>query len=38
MKQLSDYHTFTLLDTGEAFPIGCQKIFYQIDFAVKDDL
>jgi hypothetical protein len=38
LKQLTDYHTFIVLDSGEADPNGYQKIPYRILFDVKYDL
>jgi hypothetical protein len=36
--QLTDYQTFIVLDSGEDFPIGYQKIPYHLVFDVKYDL
>ena len=38
LKQLSDYQTFLVLDSGEVIPNGYQKIPYHIVFDVKYDL
>jgi Reverse transcriptase (RNA-dependent DNA polymerase) len=38
LKQLTDYETFIVLDSGEKIPIGYQKIPYHIVFDVKYDL
>jgi hypothetical protein len=38
LKQLTDYETFIVLDSGEAVPNGYQKIPYHIVFDVKYDL
>jgi hypothetical protein len=38
LKQLKDYQTFILLDSGEDIPTGHQKIPHQMDFDVKYDL
>jgi hypothetical protein len=38
LKQLTDYETFIVLDSGEAVPNGYQKIPYHIIFDVKYDL
>jgi Reverse transcriptase (RNA-dependent DNA polymerase) len=38
LKQLTDYETFIVLDSGEEIPKGYQKIPYHIIFNVKYDL
>jgi hypothetical protein len=38
IKQLIDYETFIILDSGEEIPKGYQKIPYHIVFDVKYDL
>jgi hypothetical protein len=38
LKQLTDYQTFIVIDSGEDIPKGYQKIPYHIVFDVKDDL
>jgi hypothetical protein len=38
LKQLTNYETFIVLDSGEAIPNGYQKIPYHIIFDVKYDL
>jgi hypothetical protein len=38
LKQLTDYETFIVLDSGEDIPKGYQKIPYHIVFDVKYDL
>jgi hypothetical protein len=38
LKQLTDYETFIVLDSGEGIPKGYQKIPYHIVFDVKYDL
>jgi len=38
LKQLTDYETFIILDSGEDIPKGYQKIPYHIVFDVKYDL
>ena len=38
LKQLKDYQTFIVLDSGENIPKGYQKIPYHIEFDVKYDL
>jgi hypothetical protein len=38
LKQLTDYQTFIVLDSGEDIPIGYQKIPYHMIFDVKYDL
>jgi hypothetical protein len=38
LKQLTDYQTFIVLDSGEDIPIGNQKIPYDVVFDVKYDL
>jgi hypothetical protein len=38
LKQLTDYQTFIVLDSGENIPTGYQKIPYQMIFDVKYDL
>jgi hypothetical protein len=38
LKQLTDYHTFIALDSGEAVLSGYQKIPYHIVLDVKYDL
>jgi hypothetical protein len=38
LKQLTDYQTFILLDSGEDIPTGYQKISYRMVFDVKYDL
>jgi hypothetical protein len=38
LKQLTDYQTFIVLDSGEGIPTGYQKIPYRMAFDVKYDL
>jgi hypothetical protein len=38
LKQLTDYQTFIVLDSGEDIPTGYQKILYHMVFDVKYDL
>jgi hypothetical protein len=38
LKQLTDYQTFIVLDSGDDIPTGYQKIPYHIVFDVKCDL
>jgi hypothetical protein len=38
LKQLTDYQTFVVLDSGEDSPTGYQKIPYHMVFDVKYDL
>jgi hypothetical protein len=38
LKQLTDYQTFIVLDSGEDIPTGYQKIPYHMVFDVKCDL
>jgi hypothetical protein len=38
LKQLTDYETFIVLDSGEDIPMGYQKIPYHIKFDLKYDL
>jgi hypothetical protein len=38
LKQLTDYQTFIVLDSGEDVPTGYQKIPYHMAFDVKYDL
>jgi hypothetical protein len=38
LKQLTDYQTFIVLDSGEDIPTGYQKIHYHMVFDVKYDL
>jgi hypothetical protein len=38
LKQLTDYQTFIVLDSGEDIPTGYQKIPYYMVFGVKYDL
>jgi hypothetical protein len=38
LKQLTDYQTFIVLDSGEDIPTGYQKIPYHMVFDVKYDL
>jgi hypothetical protein len=38
LKQLTDYHTFIVLHSGEDIPTGYQKIPYHMVFDVKYDL
>ena len=38
LKQLSDYQTFLVLESGEVLPNGYRKISYHIVFDVKYDL
>jgi hypothetical protein len=38
LKQLTDYQTFIVLDSGENIPTGYQKISYEMPFDVKFDL
>jgi len=38
LKELTDYQTFIVLDSGESIPSGYQKIPYRIVFDVKYDL
>jgi hypothetical protein len=38
LKQLIDYQTLIVLDSGEDIPIGDQKIPYHMVFDVKYDL
>jgi hypothetical protein len=38
LKQLTDYETFIVLDSGEGIPTGYQKIPYHMVFDVKYDL
>jgi hypothetical protein len=38
LKQLTDYHTFIVLDSGEDIPTDYQKIPYHMVFDVKYDL
>jgi hypothetical protein len=38
LKQLTDYQTFKVLDSGEDIPTGYQKIPYHMVFDVKYDL
>jgi hypothetical protein len=38
LKQLTDYQTFIILDSGEDIPTGYQKIPYHMVFDVKCDL
>jgi hypothetical protein len=38
LKQLTDYQTFIVLDSGEDIPNGYQKILHQIGFDVRYDL
>jgi hypothetical protein len=38
IKQLTDYQTFIVLDSGEDIPTGYQKIPYHMVFDVKCDL
>jgi hypothetical protein len=38
LKQLTEYQTFILLDSGEDIPTGYQKIPYHIDFDIRYDL
>jgi hypothetical protein len=38
LKQLTDYQTFIVLDSGEDIPTGYQKIPYHLVFDVKYDL
>jgi hypothetical protein len=38
LKQLTDYQTFIVLDSGEDIPKGYQKIPYYVIFYIKLDL
>ena len=38
LKQLTDYQTFIVLDSGESIPNGYQKIPYHMVFDIKYDL
>jgi hypothetical protein len=38
LKQVTDYQTFIVLDSGEDIPTGYQKIPYHMDFDIKNDL
>jgi hypothetical protein len=38
LKELTDYQTFIVLDSGEDIPTGYQKIPYRLVFDVKYDL
>jgi hypothetical protein len=38
LKQLTDYQTFIVLDSGEDIPTGYQKIPYHMVFDIKHDL
>jgi hypothetical protein len=38
LKQLTDYQTFIVLDSGEDIPTGYQKVLYYMVFDVKYDL
>jgi hypothetical protein len=38
LKQLTDYQTFIVIDSGEDIPTGYQKILYHMVFDVKYDL
>jgi hypothetical protein len=38
LKQLTDYQTFIVLDSGESIPTVYQKTPYQMVFDVKYDL
>jgi hypothetical protein len=38
LKQLTDYQTFIVIDSGEEIPTGYQKVTYHMVFDVKYDL